>query len=115
MYVHKRKRKITNENLNEEASKATSDLLGAALTPIYNNGEFRIFSYFSKLFIDIYETTPDIALTCNAQSNTIKYQPTEVQHKIFYHLRHPIAERGGIPTTYFTLADNLTRAGVRRA
>ena len=92
MHVPKRKRKITRENLGSELSKAIKDLFDTALTPIYNNGKLRIFGYVSKLFIDTYETTPDIALDYNAQSNAIKYLPTELQNKIFYHLRHPIAE-----------------------
>ena len=97
MYVHKRKRKITRNNSDAEVSEATKDLVCAALGPIYKNGELRTFGYFSKLFIDIYETTPEIALDYNAQSNAIKSLPTELQNKIFYHLRHPIAEIQGIP------------------
>ena len=92
MYEHKRKRKIARESLDDEVSKAIMDLSDTALTPIYNNGKLRIFGYFSKLFIDIYDTTPDILLDYNTQSNTIKYLPTDVQHKIFFHLQHPIAE-----------------------
>ena len=92
MYVHKVKRKITNENLNEEAMKATRDLFDVASQPIYHKGKLRLCGYFNKMFIDIYETAPDIALDYNAQSNTVKSLPTEVQNKIFYHLRHQIAE-----------------------
>ena len=89
MHVHELTRKIARENLDDELSKAICDLMDTALTPIYNNGKLRIFGYFSKLFIDMYETTPDIALDYNAQSNAIKSLPAELQNKIFYHLRHP--------------------------
>ena len=92
MHVHEIKRKITRENLDDEVSKAIMDLSDTARTPIYITGKLRIFGYFSKLFIDIYETTPEIALDYNAQSNAITSLPTELQTKLFYHLRHPIAE-----------------------
>ena len=89
MHVHEIKRKITRENLDAEVSKATRDLLCAALTPKFKNGKLRTFGYFSKLFIDTYETTPDIALDYDVQSNAVNSLPTELQHKIFYHLKHP--------------------------
>ena len=92
MHEHKRKRKITRENLDDELSKAICDLMDTALTPIYNNGKLRILGYFSKLFIDACEPTPDIVLDFNSQSNAIIFLPPELQNKIFYHLRHPIAE-----------------------
>ena len=115
MHEQKGKRKITRESSDAEVSEATRDLLCATLEPIYNNGEIRTFGYFSKLFIDRYETTPELALDYNVQSNTIKSLPTEVQNKIFYHLRHPIAEIEGIHRLHLSLADNFRRARLIRA
>ena len=66
--------------------KATRDLFDVANQPVYHKGRLLLFCYFNKVFIDIYETAPDIALDYNAQSNTIKSLPTEIQHKIFYHV-----------------------------
>ena len=92
MYAHKIKRKLTSENLNEEVMKATRDLFNVANQLVYHKGKLRLFGYVNKVFIARYETAPDIALDYNVQSNTIKSLPTEVHSKVFYHLRHPIAE-----------------------
>ena len=51
MYVHKAKRKIFNENLNEEVMTATRDLFAVANQPIYHKGKLRLFGYFNKMFL----------------------------------------------------------------
>ena len=80
MCVHKIKRKITNENLNEEVMKATRDLFDVANQPIYHKGKRRLFGYFNNVFIDIYETAPDIALDYIVQSNAISANRSTHQH-----------------------------------
>ena len=83
--------------------KATRDLFDVATKPVYHKGRLRLFGYFNKMFIDIYETAPDIALDYNAHSNAVKSLPTEVQNKIFYYLRHPIAELVRSDWVYFIM------------